>query len=154
MPEIMLYARADGMYEPRSEKGLEYTKKHAGKLFVLHVTENPRTLLQNRYLNGWIYTRQICGKLNDAGITTPAGSEWTRDVIHAVMQDCFLVEAEFLLKGRHHKIFESTASMSTKRFCEYCEEISNFAHSMWGIVIDEPNRGDDVWYEMWANIKK
>ena len=152
MPEIALYARADGLCEPRSNKGLQFMKDNAGCMMLLQVSSEPRTSLQNRFLNGWIYTRQICGKLKEAGISGPSGP-WTRDSIHAAMQDCFLVKEEFLLKGRHHKIYESTASMSRKRFTEYCKEVSEFALEMWGITVDMPNKGDDVFYEMWSQIK-
>lgn len=153
MPEIALYARADGLCEPRSAKGVEYMKKHAGAMMILQVTENPRTALQNRFLNGYIYTKQICEKLKEAGISGPSGP-WTRDSIHAAMQDCFLVKEEFLLKGRHHKIYESTATMSRKRFTEYCAEVSEFALEMWGITVEDPRQDDGIFYEMWSQIHK
>lgn len=152
MPEIALYARADGLCEPRSNKGLQFMKDNSGCMMILQISDNPRTSLMNRYLNGWIYTKQICGKLNEAGIPSPAGP-WTRDIIHAAMQDCFLVKEEFLLKGRHHKIYESTATMSRKRFTEYCKEISEFAHEMWDITIEDPRQDDGIFYEMWSQIK-
>ncbi len=153
MPEIALYARADGMCEPRSKQGLEFMQNHAGEMMILTVNAEPRTSLQNRFLNGFIYTKQICGKLKEAGISGPAGP-WTRDSIHAAMQDCFLVKEEFLLKGRHHKIYESTATMSRKRFTEYCKEVSEFALEMWGITVEDPRQDDGIFYEMWAQIRK
>ena len=155
MPELFLYARHDGLWEPRSEKALEFTKKNAGGAAVLNVSDDLRTSLQNRYLNGWIYTKQICNKLNDAGITTPIGSIWTRNTIHAVMQDQFLVQEEFLLNGRHHKVFESTASMGRKRFAEYCGQVSELVYSIWEIMIEEPRAEQDAtYYEMLSQIRK
>lgn len=151
MPEVALYARADGLCEPRSDKGTQFIKDNAGALMILQVTGDPRTALQNRFLNGWIYTKQICGKLKDAGISGPSGP-WTRDSIHAAMQDCFLVKEEFLLKGRHHKVYESTAAMSARRFAEYCREISEFAHEMWGIIIEPPPKNEEFYYEVWSKI--
>lgn len=153
MPEIALYARNDGLCEPRSAKGVEYMKKNAGAMMILQVTENPRTLLQNRFLNGWIYTRQICEKLNEAGISSPCGP-WTRDSLHAAMQDCFLVQYEYLFKGRHIKVYESTSTMSRKRFTEYCKQVSEFVFEQWGITVEDPRQDDGIFYEMWSQIHK
>ena len=43
MPEIALYARADGLCEPRSDKGIQFMKDNAGCMMILQVTDNPRT---------------------------------------------------------------------------------------------------------------
>jgi hypothetical protein len=153
MPEIALYARQDGLFEPRSEKGRKYTSDHAGSMFILHVTDSPRTALQNRFLNGFIYVKQICNKLNEAGIKSPCGP-WTRDILHAAMQECFLIKEEYLMKGKHIKVYESTADMSRKRFTEYCKQVSEFAHEMWGITVEDPNKDDGIFYEMWSQIRK
>lgn len=142
MAEVSLYARADGLFEPRHPKAIDLCKLHAGKMFIVNIAADPRTSLQNRFLNGWVYTKQICKKLNDAGITNPVGALWTRDVIHAVMKDIFLVQEEFLFNGTHTKVYESTADMSRARFTEYInEQVRPFVSSMWGIEVEDPREG-------------
>lgn len=138
----MLYARHDGLYEPRHPKAIEICKANAGKGVIANINSDFRTSLQNRYLNGWIYTKQICRKLNEAGITNPVGAIWTRNNIHAVMQESFLILEEFLLNGKHIKVYESTADMSRKRLTEYVnDEIKPLCSSMWNIEIDDPREG-------------
>lgn len=153
MTDMALYARADGMLEPRALKAIEFVKANAGRLIPAKILSNIRTDLQNKYLNSWVYKHQICAKLNDAGILNPVGAMWTRDTIHAVMQDQFLVLEEFLLNGKHHKVYESTADMSRKRFTEYINnEIKPFVYSMWEIHIEEPPTG--YWREVLNEIYK
>lgn len=153
MTQVALYATPEGNFQPRHPKAVELCKANAGKLFVVDIAADVRTSLQNRYLNGWVYTKQICQKLNDAGITNPVGGMWTRDMIHAVMQESFLVKFEFLQNGRHIKVFESTADMSRKRFCKYVDEqIKPFVSSMWCIEIEDPREG--FWMEVYSEIMK
>jgi len=151
MADMALYARPDGTLAPRSKKSIDFVVANAGRIIVADISADVRTALQNRYLNGWVYDKQICKKLNDAGIAMPSGGLWTRDAIHAAMQECFLLKCEYLLKGRHVKVFESTAKMSRKRFCEYInEQISPFVRELWGIEIEEPR--DSFYAEILAEI--
>lgn len=153
MGDVALYARADGLYEPRHPKAIDICKANAGRMVIASITTEPRTSLQNRFLNGWIYTRQICQKLNDAGIMAPCGSIWTRDIIHAVMQDMFLVKFEFLQNGRHVKVYESTADMSRKRFCQYIDaQIRPLVSSLWQIEIENPR--DGFYFELYTELNK
>lgn len=153
MTDMALYARADGLFEPRAKKSIDFVKSNAGKMVVVDISHNVRTALQNRYLNGWVYTHQICRKLNEAGILNPVGAIWTRDVIHALMQEMFLVKFEFLSAGKHIKVFESTADMSRKRLCNYIDdEIKPFASSMWEIEIEDPR--DGYWQELYNEIMR
>lgn len=151
MPEIALYARQDGLFEPRHPKAVDIVKQNAGKMFLVQINEDYRTALSNRYLNGWVYTKQICAKLNDAGIMNPVGAIWTRDVIHAVMQNIFLVKEEFIHNSQHVKIYESTRDMSRKRFSEYInDQIKPFVSSMWNIEIEDPREG--IFLEIYREI--
>lgn len=153
MADMALYARADGMLEPRAAKSVEFIKANAGKMIIADIAHDTRSSLQNRYLNGWIYVKQICEKLTQAGIMSPAGGPWTRDSIHAAFQDCFLVKSEYLLKGRHIKVYESTATMSKKRFCEYTkEQIEPFVLDMWEIRIEDPREG--YWLEVMREMQR
>lgn len=153
MGDVALYARADGLFEPRHPKAQELCRSNAGKLFIADISANTRSSLQNRYLNGWVYTNQICEKLNDAGIMNPVGAIWTRNVIHGVMQDSFLVLEEFLLNGKHIKIYESTSTMSRKRFCQYKDaQIQPLVSSMWQIEIEEPR--DGFYLEVYQEIMR
>jgi hypothetical protein len=122
-------------------------------MIIADIASEARTGLQNRYLNGWVYTKQIIAKLNESGQLMPTGQPWTRDTIHAAFQDCFLVKMEYLLNGRHHKVYESTATMSRKRFCEYIDDqIKPFCWDMWGITIDDANEG--YWQEVYKEIMR
>ncbi len=153
MADVALYARADGLYEPRHPKAIEICKSNAGRMVIADIAADTRSSLQNRYLNGWVYSKQICNKLNDAGIMTPVNSIWTRDMIHSVMQDQFLVKFEFLQAGRHIKVYESTADMSRKRFCQYIDaQIKPLVGSMWQIEIDDPREG--FWLEVYQEIMR
>ncbi len=153
MTDMALYPRADGLLEPRSPKAIAWVrdKSKIGRMIVVDVAMDTRSALQNRYLNGWVYTKQICKKLEEAGIAMPGGAPWTRDTIHAAMQDCFLVKQEYLLNGRHHKVYESTATMGKKRFSEYCQQISNFVFEMWGVRVEDPREG--YWLELMREMQ-
>lgn len=153
MVDVALYAREDGLLEPRHPKAREICIANAGRMLIADIAHNTRTALQNRYLNGWVYTKQICEKLNAAGIMNPVGAIWTRNVIHGVMQDLFLVKEEFLLSGRHIKVYESTADMSRKRFCQYNDtQVRPFVSSMWQIEIEDPREG--FWLEVYEEIMR
>ena len=152
MTEMALYPRADGLLEPRAQKAIDFVKSKAGGMIVVDVAIDTRSSLQNRFLNGWIYTKQVCDKLKEAGIAMPGGAPWTRDSFHAAMQDCFLVKSEFLLNGRHHKVYESTASMSKKRFSEYCQQITEFVFDMWEIRVEDPREG--YWRELMEEMRR
>ena len=152
MSDMALYARSDGLLEPRAEKSVEFVKANAGRMIIADIAADTRSSLQNRYLNGWIYTKQIVAKLNDSGQLLN-GMPWTRDTIHSAFQDCFLVKQEYLLKGRHIKVYESTATMSKKRFCEYTkEQITPFCWDMWQIHIEEPLNG--YWLEVMKEMQR
>lgn len=152
MADMALYARDDGLLEPRSQKSIDFVKENAGKLIIADIASDTRSSLQNRYLNGWIYAKQIVGHLNESGITLN-GAPWTRDTIHSAFQDCFLVKQEYLLNGRHIKVYESTADMSKKRFNEYTKkQITPFCWDMWQIHIHEPPSG--YWREVLAEINR
>lgn len=151
MGDMALYAREDGLLEPRADKSIAFVKENAGRMLIADISANIRTSLQNRYLNGWVYTHQICKKLNDAGITNPVGGIWTRNVIHGVMQESFLLKEEFIFNGKHTKIFESTADMSRARFADYIKnQIEPLVYSFWEIHIDDPKTG--YWLEILNEI--
>jgi hypothetical protein len=154
MTEMALYPRADGLLEPRADKSVAWIKEQAkvGRLIVVDVAIDTRSSLQNRYLNGWIYSKQVCKKLHESGITMPGGMQWTRDSFHAAMQDCFLVKHEYLFQGKHIKVYESTADMSKKRFSEYCQQVTEFVYSAWEIRVEDPR--ENYWAEILKEIRK
>ncbi len=148
MADMALYARADGLLEPRAEKSLEFVKGNSGRMIIANIAQDTRSSLQNRYLNGWIYTKQLARKLEESGQTVN-GIPWTRDTLHAVFQNLFLVKYECLFMGSHQKVYESTADMSKKRFTEYINnQVRPFSSSTWGIEIADPNEG------YWLEVKK
>lgn len=151
--DMAFYCRSDGLLEPRSLRAIEWVKsQNPGQMIIADIAADARSGLQNRFLNGWVYTKQLAGKLQESGQTIN-GMSWTRDSIHAAMQDCFLVKQEFLLNGRHHKVYESTATMSKKRFCEYIDnQIKPFWFDGFGITIDNPR--DDYWLNVYEEIMR
>ncbi len=152
MTEIALYGREDGLLEPRYDKGMDFIKERAGKLLIGQFAADTRSNLQNRFLNGWVYSRQICTKLNDAGIMV-SGIPWTRDILHAVFQDQFLVKFEIKVDAMDVKVYESTADMSKKRFSRYIDDqIRPFVYETWEITVDDPNEG--YWLEVMREIQR
>lgn len=151
MPEIALYGREDGLFEPRTDKGLEFVKDRAGKMVLAKISANTRSDLQNRYLWGWVYYNQICRKLKDAGITVN-GFPWTKDTLHAAFQSCFLIENTFYFADKVNIVFESTSKMSSKRFTEYLKDIKEFVFDTWEITIDDPR--DGMWLEIMREIQR
>lgn len=146
---MALYTRADGLLEPRNNRAWEWVKKQAaGALVIANIAADRRSSLQNRFLNGWIYKNAV-GGLNDAGHSI-SGQPWTRDRFHAAMQSCFLVIDEFELNGETHHVYESTADMSSKRFCEYVDQVKGFVYDSWGVTIPDPE--DDFYRELMQEI--
>ncbi len=144
--EMALYPRTDGLLEPRTTRAMEWIKQQCpGTVIVGRFVDNVRSDLQNRYLNGWIY-KQACRALNEAGYSI-RGMTFTRARLHAMCQQLFLVVEEVpLASGRISYIYESTASMSTKRFCEYGEEVKNWLHQDFGISVPDPKDPGDQYY--------
>ncbi len=121
-------------------------------MLIADISHNTRSALQNRFLNGWIYTKQLAKKLEESGQTIN-GIPWTRDTLHAAFQDLFLVKFEYLFMGRHKKVYESTADMSKKRFSEYIDtQVRPFSSSTWGIEIEDPREG--YWLELAKEMRK
>jgi hypothetical protein len=149
MADMALYARDDGLLEPRAQKSVAFVKSNAGKLIIADISANTRTSLQNRFLNGWIYTKQIADKLNNAGLSL-GGSPWARNSVHAAMQSCFLVKETFLMFGIEHTIYESTADMSKARFTEYIKQVSDFVYGQWEITVEDPKEG--YWLEIYNEV--
>ena len=153
MVDMALYAREDGLLEPRAQKAVDWVKEQSRKsnFIIADISSNPRTALQNRYLNGWIYAKQAVPKLNEAGYLV-GNYPWTRNSFHAAMQEVFLIVEEFLLWGKHHKIYESTADMSKQRFSEYIQQVTEFTYGQWGIHIEDPREG--YWLEVMKELSK
>lgn len=149
--DIAVYPRTDGLLEPRNNRALDWVKKQDPRLVMVgRFVDNVRTDLQNRYLNGWVY-KQACQMLNDAGHSIK-GFLFTRNRLHAMCQIMFLVEEEVPMPdGSVTYIFESTAKMSRKRFCEYVdEELKPWLLNDYGIAIPDPQ--DDFYRELHRDI--
>jgi hypothetical protein len=149
--DMALYTRADGLLEPRNDRGVDLVRKQKpGTLWIGRFVDNVRSDLQNRYLNGWVY-KQTCEMLNDAGYTI-RGFHFTRNRLHAMCQVQFLVVEEIPLgDGTISYIFESTAQMSRKRFCKYIDgQFKPWILNDYGISIPEPD--DDYYRELHREI--
>jgi len=112
--------------------------------------KSQRSELLNRYLHGWIFRKQIAKKLNDAGIllTDDNGIEWEWDVemlksIYKLPQFTNKYEERktIMIGGRMVETEVHPSKWSTKKFCEYCEDICRDALQRWGIVVEEPRGG-------------
>lgn len=113
-----------------------------------------RTDLQNRFLWGWVYAN-IARQLEDGGIVIPCddGTEipYTVDILHEwTFAERFRVLSEHVIKGRVQKKYESTATMSTIRFCEYVTQIKNFCYQYWRIQVPEPVGQQLKQWQEWA----
>ncbi len=149
--KIMLIPRSDGLLEPMTERGIEAVKAMDKKPNAADFQTSTRSSLQNQYLNGWVYP-QLVNALN-AGGYVQNGKTFTRDRLHAIFQFKFLVKEEIETKGGLVYLFQSTAKMSKKRFCEYIDEqIRPFMINDFQIDIPDPRMGD--WAEAYRLINK
>lgn len=140
--EIALYPRTDGLLEPRNDRALEWVKKQdCGLVILATINADTRTTLQQRYQWGWVY-KNACEMLNDAGHTIN-GFIFTKDRLHAMCQQLFLVIGEIPLgDGRVAYEYESTASMSKKRFSEFInEQVKPWLIQDYEIYLPEPEDG-------------
>lgn len=141
MAEMMVYTRNDGLLEPRSDRATKWvSEQKPGSGIIINIVENQRSVKQNTLLNGWYY-KQTCMELMSAGITLNC-APWTRDALHAAMQRVYLVRYEYELDGEFVQVYESTSSMSKKRFVKYIDEqILPFIREMWNLTINPPVSG-------------
>lgn len=98
-----------------------------------------RSKLQNAYLWGHLYA-QIEKALKEAGIQIPCkdgtSHPYTKDVLHEIFKNKFLVMGEIEAKnGSVLPIIGSTTKLSKKKFCEYCDNVEQFALDFWGITV-------------------
>ncbi|WP_339898253.1 hypothetical protein [uncultured Gilvimarinus sp.] len=107
--------------EPVSDQAMALIKSQPPVPTVWMAQKDKRTDKQNNYLNGYYY-RKACELLNDAGHNI-AGFSFTRDRLHAMCQQMFLVVEEVPLPGgKISYLFESTTKMNKARFTEYVDE--------------------------------
>ena len=82
------------------------------------------------------------GLLAKAGIVihTETGEiPWTKELLHEVMKNKFLLIGEVKSKsGRTIPIYQSTASLCKEKFSEFVQNVKNLAYQFWGIDIPEP----------------
>lgn len=145
--EIALYPRADGLLEPRNSRAIEWVKKQDYGLVILaSINADTRTVLQQRYQWGWVY-KKACEMLNEAGYTIK-GFSYTKDRFHAMCQQLFLITEEIPLgNGGVAYTYESTASMTKKRFSEFInEQVKPWLRQDYGIDLPEPE--DDFYREL------
>lgn len=136
--QLILAPRSDGLLEPISDEALRFIKSQPPKPCVWELMRDRRTDNQNRYLNGWFY-RKACELLNEAGYTV-GGFTWTRDRLHTVCQQLFLVVEELpLTDGRISYRYESTAKMSKKRLTDYIDnQVSPWLLNDYEIAVPPP----------------
>lgn len=111
-----------------------------------------RSEAQNRMLWGWYY-RNLADQLNDAGyaVDDDDGKEWpyTKDLLHQLFAEFYLVKGEIRRKGKVRQLFWSTTELtkgktndpSKPSFSEYVEKVKQFASQHWGIELEDPISG-------------
>ena len=107
-----------------------------------------RSDAQNRYLWGWLY-RNISSQLEAAGIVvrSDAGAEYpyTKDLLHDMFKDMFLVKGEIKRGEKIRKLHWSTKELTRKKsgdkptFGWYVTQVKQFASQYWGIEIPDPH---------------
>ena len=91
-------------------------------IYEIKPFKNDRTILQNRYLRGWIYTP----------IAEYSGN--TPEEVHSIMGIQFLKTKTSSWKGEYVR---STTSLNTAEFAEYTEKIRNWM-ATFGLYLPTP----------------
>jgi len=155
--KIALRARADGLLEPNSDRGVEWVQAQPpGAMITLEAPKDARSDAQNRFLWGWVYKNAV-DLINDAGymVGGPTGGiPWTKDTFHAAMRECFLIESSYICNavGRELNIYRSTSKLTPKAFSNYIESIKQFCYGTFDISIPDPNEG--YWLELFKELER
>src|SRR5690554_6116232 len=148
--QLVLVPRSDGLMEPVSDRAAAFIKSQPAVPSVWMHQKDKRTDKQNNYLNGYYY-RTACELLNDAGHSI-AGFAFTRNRLHVMCQQMFLVQEEIPLPdGASGYLYESTTRMSKKRFTEYVDEqVAPWLLNDYGISVPPPV--DEYYRMLWREI--
>ena len=151
--KIAVRMRADGLIEPNSDKGLEWVlAQKTGSMATFEAPRDLRSDTQNRYMWGWVY-KQAAQLSHDAGYTVQ-GHMWTKDLVHAAMRECFLIESELWCDdiNQYLKIYKSTTNLSPAEFSNYVQNVKEWFYNNYDVSIPDPNKG--YWLELFKELER
>ena len=151
--KIALRARTDGLLEPNSDRGVDWVQSQPpGALITLEAPKDARSDAQNRYMWGWVYANAV--KLsNEAGYTIQ-GHMWTKDLAHAAMRECFLIESELWCEDikQYLRVYKSTSQLSPVEFSNYIQNVKEWFYTNYDVSIPDPNEG--YWLEVFRELER
>lgn len=140
--------------------------KYWAKQTAIEVTVQPyyrnRTSLQNRFLHGWIFRKQIMKKLTDSGqfVRMPDGSEveYDVDVLKEIFKADCIIEKVIEIKrfigpdGAECKIEPHPSGFKAHEFAKYCELVMDYAQLWYGIEVEPPVSG--YWLALYKEMTR
>lgn len=112
--------------------------------------EEKRTLLQNRYLYGWVY-KQLAMALCDAGVKHPSGDTYSPGLVRLEMMVKFRVDGEHVEDGVAYPLYKSTKDMGKREFSGFIENMNRYYIEKHQVGIPD-HRGDTYYANMAREI--
>ena len=150
--KAVFFCREDGLLECRSPKQAGWVIANAGKPVAVSLSSDPRSDIQNRYYWGWIIKNQV-NYLTESGISL-RGIPYTKDLLHAMYRELFLIDSSTVINGKEVKIYKSTTDMSKKRFIEYIDnEIQPWFNSAFGYIVPPTPAEENYWHSIEKEVR-
>ncbi len=121
-----------------------------------------RTDLQNRFLHGWIFRKQIMKELNDSGqqIMLPDGemAEYDVDILKEIFkQDCIIEKIVEIKRfygpdGTLQKVDVKPSQFNTADFAKYCDLVMYYAQEWYGVYVEPPTSGH--WLAIYEEMRR
>ena len=123
---------------------------------VVRAFKMKRSDLQNRYLHGWIFRKQLATKLFNAGITAEEGAEFTVPRLkilfkHPFFADQIVEPVYFKVNGVEYREEFHPSDLPRDKFAKYCDLICWAAAERWGIEVEPPMSGH--WRQIYEELK-
>jgi len=115
-----------------------------------------RSDLQNRYLHGWIFRKQLMKKLYDGGYRTDDGAEYDMMMLKAMFKhpyfaDQIIEPVFFTVNGTEFREEFHPSELPRDKFAKYCELICWASAEKWKIEIEPPMSGH--WRQIYEELK-
>lgn len=117
---------------------------------VVRQYKKDRSDLQNNYLHGWIFRRQIMAKLNESGrmiiLEDGTEKEWNVDDLKAFFKMPFIIDQVhdrkfFFAAGQEIQEEIHPSKWSTEKFSKYCDLVCQYAYDVFEIDVEPPISG-------------
>jgi len=118
--------------------------------YVIEVVdaEEKRTVLQNRYLWGWVYP-QLSEALTDGGISHPSGEPYSPTLVRLELAVKFRQCGSIVQDGFEYPDYKSTGDMGKKEFAAFVESANRYYIERDQVGI--PDHRDNEYY---ANVAR